>query len=39
MAVSSFILIVAGVVICGLLLAALVGVAWALSTNRRPPSR
>lgn len=38
MVVSSFVLLVAGVLICGLLVAALIGVAWALSTNRRPPS-
>lgn len=38
MAMSSLVLIVAGVVLCGLLTAALIGVVWALSSNRRPPS-
>lgn len=35
---TSFIFIVAGIALCGLLTVALVGVVWALSTNRRPPS-
>jgi hypothetical protein len=38
MAMSMLILIVAGVLGCGLLSLAVIGVAWAISSNRRPPS-
>ena len=38
MAISSLLLAVVALVGCGLLIAALIGVAWALSSNRKPPS-
>jgi hypothetical protein len=38
MAVSGLLITVLGVLGCGLLIVALVAVAWAISSNRRPPS-
>jgi hypothetical protein len=38
MAMQTIVLIIAAGVICALLTAIVIGVAWALSSNRRPPS-
>jgi hypothetical protein len=38
MAVSGLLITVVGVLACGLLIVAAIGVAWAISSNRRPPS-
>jgi hypothetical protein len=38
MGMMSLVVIAAGLLGCGLITAALVGVAWAIYSNRRPPS-
>ena len=38
MAMTGILVLIVGVLLCGLMIAALVGVAWALSSNRKPPS-